>query len=273
MEKQMNPNRALLSVLLSLFVVGCSWLAPKSRFDPSDSQTVAEIMFEKRYTPIDVIRNDWGVGTVINFQDGVENIVWFDSECLGLQQGDSIAATSGATLNTKSMYFSSEKDLEGSMAENLVEGVDLSGAYKDGRVVSVEVSFSKPFETVVSDGGLTLRIEELVEKKQSCVERIISGNAFVIDRTVSAAGFISSFSDDRNFEIKIDADLLSVLNADGSVRNRFLGSDRISSEEPRILGYRIYKYILDAGISRTGIVRERLSPEDIEKLKEESRAG
>jgi hypothetical protein len=229
----------------------------------------------QKYEKFDISRENWGAGTVISFQKGTENIEWFNSECLGLIEFDK-STNQGHIRETKvtlpdlKYSISSDASVEAKLANAFDKGTDVNGSLKDKRVASVKINLEKPVERAVSDGTMTQKIKQLFANDQDCAQKILEPGVFVIDRIIKLGGFSYSFLSDSNTELEIDAKVLDEMGVSTAVQNQFIGKSQMVSNEPRILGYRLYQYQVEGGLGESELVGKRVTLKQIAQLKKDS---
>jgi len=217
------------------------------------------------YTAFALPRDNWGGGTVVNFNGGRENIVYFNDQCLALSgPGDtSDIRVANASLVASSYTIKRGAKIEASLAKDFAANVDINGAYNDSRVSTVKISLTSPKEYVASQGSIRARIRTLIESGNSCVDMLFHDGVFVIDRVVGVDGFSYSFETEQGQSLSLDATLLQAINLSPELSASLQGQAAMSSNAHRMLGYRLFKYTAQGGLGESEIIETRVSPQEI----------
>ena len=263
----MNSVKLLLIAGAVGALAGCfgSTTAPTEK----PSKTLSQLLQSKKYTAFTLPRDKWGVGTIIKFTDGEEDIIAFDDECLAISAGETASAqTSEVSLETASYKRGSIGKLEAALAKDVVEDVELTGAFNDTRVSEVTISTDNPIERAVSQVALERRVNLLVEQEnEACVAALFTEGHFVIDRVLRVDGVEITFDQDNDAKLTLDIDLAKAIGVDGEISTEIVGKSELSSKAPRLIGYQLYRFDSESGFGRTEITSERLSETYVASLK------
>lgn len=251
-------------VIFAAVVSGC--------VTPSKVRTAEHLqkyVVDNGYEPFALPRDNWGSGTVVRFSGGRENIVFFNDQCLALSgPGDmSDIRMANVSLPESSYKISRSAKLEASLAKDFAANIDIGGAYNDTRVAAVNVALKSPKELVASQGSIVARIRSLIAAGNPCVDMLFADGVFVIDRVVAVDGFSYSLDSSENQGLRFDAAILKAINASPTLSATLEGKATMSSDTPRIVGYRLFRYTAEAGLAEPKITESRVSSREISVLR------
>lgn len=235
---------------------------------PHTAEHLQKYMDDNHYTAFALPRDNWGGGTVVSFSGGKENIIYFNDQCLNLSgpgDADDIR-TANVSLPSSNYTISKTAKVEASLAQGVVEGANLKGAFNDSRVSTIKIALTSPKEYVSSQGTIKNRIKQLIASGNECVDALFEDGAFVIDRVIGVDGFAYTFETEKGQSISLDAGLLNAMSISPSYSASLAGDAALSSDTPRLLGYRLFRYEVKAGLGETNVIETRISPAEISAL-------
>jgi len=230
-------------------------------------------VIDNGYEPFALPRDNWGGGTVVKFTNGRENIVFFNDQCLALSgPGDaSDIRIANVSLTESSYTISKSAKLEASLAKDFSKDIDIGGAYNDSRVAKVNIAVTTPKELVASQGSIRAKIRSLIAEGNPCVDEIFAKDVFVIDRVVLVDEFSYSLESTEGQSLKFDASILQAIKASPELSARLEGKAVLTSNAPRMVGYRLFRYTVEPGLGETRINETRVSPSEVSVLRGSAR--
>lgn len=238
---------------------------------PPNAQSVLQnFVAQSKFEPFDVPRANWGVGTVISFnEDGSDNIIWKNRECLKLVHQKSVGAgeeydieTTAISLPTSRYVIDKNATLEFSLAKIFSPTTNVKAALQDSRVAHIEIDFSNPVTDNVSDGVVEAKIKQLSIQNNACVDKIFEPGVYMIDEVISLTRFSYRFLDKQNDVISLDAGLVNKMNVASSASQAFIGSSELQANDSRYIGFKLFQYQLEGGMAEAKIVATRVAPNE-----------
>lgn len=239
---------------------------------PAGDTPLAKYVREHQYTPFEIPRGNWGVGTVLSFPKGAEELIQYNEDCLKLKMTKPSGPardiqSADAGLDATSYTISRSAALELALPKILSRVVDLGAAFNDARVVGVEVSFTEPKEYVVSTGRLRKRVPELVkEHADQCIEDIFNKDNIVVSRVLGVSSLQYSFRSKSGDILKLDAKLLNGMGLTGDAARNLEGSTSIEVKTPVLIGYRAYQFKAKGGLADSPVSIVELTPAQVRSL-------
>lgn len=259
-------NKKLFYTTAAIVVVAAVAVLLWGSQRPNATSNLYDYISDLKYTPFDIPRDKWGVGTVISIEsDGSENIIWKNSECLQLTTKKTAILNSTPDIDTAEVTLPSNRyqitrgaNLEVSLAKSISPDLKLDGAFDDNRVNSVEITIEGPKEATASDGTIKRRIVAFTEAGESCIEDIFREGNYVIDRVLSLEGFAFSFKTSSQTDLSLDADIMNEIHLDPKLQAELQGKSTLTSNKSRVVGYRLFKMEIEPGLAEGGIVAIRV---------------
>jgi len=217
-----------------------------------------------KYEAFTIPRDDWGAGTIINYNAGSEEIVALNKNCLKM-----IPDSSAVVLSSYSYTLTRSNTVELSLAKVLNEQLDLKGAFNNARVKKVNIQLIKAKEKVLPVITVKERIKNIDnEGNVMCLNEILSNKNVIIMRTLSVDSLVYTFLDDNNTSITMDANFLKNINANTTIKSAFEGKTELRIQKTTYIGYRAREFTSGSGLLEGKIdAKEELSPTEIEKRK------
>jgi len=212
------------------------------------------------YTPFTIMRTDWGVGTVVSYNNGVETIEAFPNECVDLSP-----KPTDVTLRQYEYTLEKTDKIELDLGKALGENVDLSSAFNNKRISKVKISIENPKEKALSRRSVKNKLIELAENgKQGCVDDITTNT--VIIRVLEIGKLNYSFLDEKNKELTIDAQIMNDIKFNSELKRTYEGKTEITIETPTLVGYRLSQFDVSQGLTESDLQIEILSSKEVKKL-------
>jgi hypothetical protein len=219
-----------------IFLMGCSTvqrtIVPFRTF-------VKEVL---KYEPFQIARTDDGVGTIIDFRFGYENINEAPDTCWP----ETITKKAPSPVAIPTYSYSSENTAGGNASFNipfnhlLGTNVQIEAALHDSRVKSVEIRFDSPFEIRVEEGSFKNAVKSLPSNPQ-CLQDMRNPKNLLIHSILGAKGIHYEFKTTNNFAMSIDVPLMKYLQFNTGDTNKYLGATSIAFTNTIYFGYRAYQ--------------------------------
>ncbi len=148
----MNIKQKVTSILLitiTMVFIGCK--SPLQKF-----------IYELNYIPFEVIRSDWGAGTIITKNNG-ELIVAFNDECINQS-----ARVTDASIPNYSYEVKRDNKLELNLAKILDENIKLESAFENNRVKKVNIKIEDAKEFAISEVSIKNKIKDFIRSMFKC---------------------------------------------------------------------------------------------------------
>jgi hypothetical protein len=255
--------------IAAIFII--FWFLPS---EPKQiTQGLKQFVADHKYEPFAIPRNNWGAGTVISFdEDGSENIIWRNNECLSFTNQDNITSgsipdidSSDISLASSKYMLSSDATIELGLGKTISPELKLEAALSDNRIKSIEISINGPTESTVSDGRIKQRIKDLSITGNTCVDDIFAEDVYVIDRILALDGFSYSFKTSSKSNIALDIKLMKKIQLAPDLYKGFKGKYSLYSQEYRMVGYRLFKLHIEGGLVEGNLITTRV---DVSKAKQ-----
>lgn len=217
------------------------------------STELQKFIEERDYVPFVVPRDSLGVGTMIDFQAGVESLV--DSGdtgiCLTEKNGVKWYDTK-AGLETTEYEITRDNKLELNLGKILGDEVKVEGAFRDARVKKVRIELVEPFERRIAKIDVK-QFLGTIDDSSPCYTflRDRELGVFVIHSVLGANAIRYQFLSDTSTALTLDAKVLEEMDIRGETNRKYVGKDSLSVDFPILIGYRAWEAYQLPGAART----------------------
>lgn len=281
---EMNKVSIIAPLAAGIALASCE-TKPEEKPNVTSQVTLDEYVSGLKYTPFELPRADWGMGTIITFEDGAEKIQAFNSDCLNLEKNDAGYKPSPVSIPETTYGIANLTKFGARLAEGAIDGLNIGGAFENKNIDTVAISFTQSNEETISRIRMQSVIESLVakanddtqeqsirENARNCIGLMNSSTNFVIDRVLAVDGLSVKFKDKNRRAIALDADILGKVGLGGAAGNALVGQTNIKAKDGtrRLLGYRTYKVTFKGGFVDSEVILDPVSQSEIMTLKEAS---
>jgi hypothetical protein len=254
--KVLIESRIVISIIgLSIIIIGLSSFDQRKKI--RKSKELDSFVKLYKYVPFNIPRDGDGVGTIVRFKRKAEAVIAAPNECFELSS--LTIDTLKGTLPNYEYRLSKENDVEFNTGKIFGDNVNLSGAFKDGRVDSVMVKFTDVYEVRSTRISVERQLQTM---DKLCKKRALQKKNYLIERVLGVGAIEVKFYNRNGKEIKIDLNLMDDMKIGYQLKKEFNGQYSLSFSEPRLIGYRLWDIDIEVGFAETSLVLDSL---DIEK--------
>lgn len=233
------PHVAAAAALVCGLLAGCPGPI-KSAKTP-----LTEYVQSNNFEVFDPPRSADGLGTIIQFKNAQESVVFRRDRCLPPDKIPSLPPEDRRIGALEGAYeIATDAKLELTLSRALMQSafsvpVDIGAAFGASGVKKVKISFVEPYRDAIERGAAKDLVRAL-PKQNSCREEFLRPGNFVIHTVLGAKGIKYEFIGTDDKGVAITAEILDKIKASPELRAKWSGALGISVDGDILIGYRAW---------------------------------